>query len=352
MAAKRRRSNPDLIAQLQESPRTFEFMQVVRLLQSALAEDKSGGQHQSELDYLRNLEFLRFSATPSLSFPDVEVEGIAGDGSNGPRRVSVNFLGLTGPSGVLPRHYTFKVMHQLREGDSELADFFDLFNHRLVTLFFQAAKKYRAIEQIESRHWECRDGLDAVTFALLSIVGFGTEDLRDRLSVADDLFLHFAGHYQRRPGNPSALQSILSAVTKASVRVIQFQGRWLALEPEIQTQFRADQPARINVQLGRGAIAGSRVWDVESKFRIRIGPLNYASFRSLIPSGADMLRIGQIVRTYVGIELDFDMQLILKRSEVPPCKLDGTLQLGWNTWSLTRQPAEDVDDAIFDWITI
>ena len=52
-----------------------------------------------------------------------------------------------------------------------------------------------------------------------------------------------------------------------------------------------------HAQLGAEAVIGQRVWDVEGKFRVRLGPLGYAEFRRLLPSG-DMLRpLCQMVRT-------------------------------------------------------
>ena len=50
--------------------------------------------------------------------------------------MTVNFMGLTGPSGVLPRHYTERLFAEVRgEERHALRDWLDLFNHRLVSLF-------------------------------------------------------------------------------------------------------------------------------------------------------------------------------------------------------------------------
>ena len=56
-------------------------------------------------------------------------------------------MGLTGPSGVLPRHYTellYKIERDVRTPEKHaLRDWFDLFNHRFVSLFYRAWEKYR-----------------------------------------------------------------------------------------------------------------------------------------------------------------------------------------------------------------
>ena len=38
------------------------------------------------------------------------------------------------------------------------------------------------------------------------------------------------------------------------------------------------------------------------------------------------------VRTYVGDELDWDLQMILRKEETPPVKLGDKGRLGWTGW--------------------
>ena len=54
---------------------------------------------------------MRFAASTSLGFPASEIQPLhlndATDaGAHAPARMTVNFLGLTGPQGVLPHVYT------------------------------------------------------------------------------------------------------------------------------------------------------------------------------------------------------------------------------------------------------
>jgi type VI secretion system protein ImpH len=48
-----------------------------------------------------------------------------------------------GPSGVLPYNYTELVIDRLRNKDRALAEFLDIFHHRMISLFYQAWEKYR-----------------------------------------------------------------------------------------------------------------------------------------------------------------------------------------------------------------
>ena len=61
--------------------------------------------------------------------------------------MTVTFLGLYGTTGVLPRHYTHRLLEidQYTRGDAgrPLRDWLDLFNHRWVWQFYRAWEKYR-----------------------------------------------------------------------------------------------------------------------------------------------------------------------------------------------------------------
>ena len=59
-----------------------------------------------------------------------------------------------------------------------------------------------------------------------------------------------------------------------------------------------------------------------------------------------MKRLRSIVDQYVGLELTWDVQLVLKKKEVPQMKLGRQGQLGWTTWLSTRAPDDDADELI------
>jgi type VI secretion system protein ImpH len=113
----------------------------------------------------------------------------------------------------------------------------------------------------------------------------------------------------------------------------------------------ADQEEGRNCELGVNMILGERTWNVQSKFRLRLGPLSYAQFNDFLPDGAGLRPLCQMTRTYVGPELDFDVQPVLRAAEVPLCQLTADAsdapRLGWNTWLHGDAIARDVEDAVF-----
>jgi type VI secretion system protein ImpH len=284
----------------------------------------------------------------------------------------VTFLGLTGPSGVLPRHYTELIMRLERERKGEerraLRDWLDLFNHRFTSLFYRTWEKYR-FWVVQERGGADADEPDAFTLALYSLIGHGTGWLRDRLRVravelggarerllarVEDLsLLHYAGLLAQRKRNAGGLEALLSDYFGVPVHVRQFVGQWLALEPSSQSRLGV---VGGNCDLGMNTVAGERVHDCQGKIRIRLGPLNYARFqdflpdRSPVPEHKAFFLLVHLVRLYAGAELDFDVQAVLRADSVPECQLAEDLpgpRLGWNTWLVSQQPQADAQDALF-----
>ena len=96
---------------------------------------------------------------------------------------------------------------------------------------------------------------------------------------------------------------------------------------------------------------GERVWSIESKFRVRLGPIGILAFQALLPGGRLLAQLAQIARTYAGPEFDFDVQLVLRREETPFCRLGAGEfsgpRLGWNTWACSVVRSRDADEAVF-----
>ncbi len=90
--------------------------------------------------------------------------------------------------------------------------------------------------------------------------------------------------------------------------------------------------------------SSARVWDRQNKFRIQLGPLGIADYRRMLPGGESLARLVAIVRNYLGDELEWDLNLVLRREETPPIKLGGQGQLGCTTWLASRAPERDRDD--------
>src|SRR5271157_5304922 len=117
MATTGRTSHPDVSVstvetELREKPFLFEFFQAIRLLER-LFPDKSpvGGFNPP------SAEVVQFLANSTLAFPASEVQSLDWPKKDDAGRMKVNFMGLTGPEGVLPLYYTSLLAERTRAGD-------------------------------------------------------------------------------------------------------------------------------------------------------------------------------------------------------------------------------------------
>jgi type VI secretion system protein ImpH len=359
MAATGGRESAGLSEELYAAAGRFDFFQAVRLLEwlARRAETVSDAtRHAVGEDRPPEQEVVRFRTLPSLGFPAADVAQLrrppAANGEPPPPELSVTFLGLTGPAGVLPAHYTSLILARLKEKDPTLRDFLDLFHHRLISLFFRAWRKYRLPFAYEQARLDVDEAADTATQGLYCLVGLGTGGLRSRLQIDDQAFLFYGGHFAHFPRSAVSLELLLSDYFGLRVVVEQLHGQWLVLDRDDRARLPdAEYRNGRNNVLGVDLVVGERVWDVQSKFRLMLGPLNYTEFRRFMPNGTGLRPLCQLTRSYVGPEYSFDVQLTLRAAEVPVCRLggDGTdyPYLGWNTWLPASTRTADVSDAVF-----
>jgi len=360
MAAASGRDDSALSKQLYTEAYRFDFFQAVRVLQRLAAATARPEADRARFPVGRDdppqQEAVRFRSLPSHGFPAAAISEIRpSQASAGPPEMVTAFFGLTGPSGVLPRHYTTLLIERIRAKDFTLRDFLDLFHHRLTALFYRAWTKYRIPFAYEQSQWAGdKEPEDLFTSCLYCLLGLGTGGLHGRHTFDDEAFLFYAGHFAHYPRSAVALERMLVDYFALPVAISQFQGQWLYLSADDQSALPiAGRPFGLNNQLGRSVVIGERVWDVEGKFRARVGPLDYAGFRRLMPSGDTLGPLSQMMRTYAGPQFACDVQVVLLAAEVPRCRLGGDAsdpaRLGWNTWILSRTSDRDVSDAVFTW---
>ncbi len=318
-----------------EEPYRFEFFQAVRLFEKLFPERGSVGGESMPAD-----EPVRFRSRVTFDFPSSEIQEIRppADSSEDERtEMFVNFMGMIGVSGVLPAHYTELAFDRIRHRDTALWAFLDIFTHRAVSLFFRSWRKYRFPADYER-------GDDKFTAYLLDIAGMGTSGLRGRMYLDEETLLPYTGLIAQRPHSAKAIESILSDYFHTTAELRQFHGQWLDLERSDHTLLGEQ-----NCRLGVDTIAGTRVWDQQSKFRVRIGPLTYTQFTDFLPTGKGNQKLTSIANFMVGKELDFDVQLLLIAKQVPGTVLTTRAMrrpmLGWTSF-LKTVPFTQVDDQV------
>ncbi len=317
-------------------PCAFNFFQAVRLLgrsQPARAAVGTFAPPSSEL--------VRIGAHASLAFPASEIQALAWEDGSQPR-MTVNLMGLVGPLGVLPNYYTELVSERARARDTAARDFFDLFHHRMISLFYRAWEIHHFAAGYERQE-------DRLAVILLDLIGNGTPGLQDRWPISDQTLIFYAGLLTLGPRSALALESLLADYFDVDVELEQFVGVWRPLASQDQCRLElGDEDA---CSLGRGAVAGDEIWDRQSRVRIRLGPLGAARYLDFLPAGAAYEPLRALTRSFCGNDIEFEVQLILKREETPVCELgcetEAAPQLGWFTWIRSRlQFDRDPEDTI------
>ena len=202
----------------------------------------------------------------------------------------VTFLGLTGPSGVLPRHYTELLIERVRDKDYSLRDFLDLFNHRLISLFYRAWEKYRlpiGYERSAARRPGRRARPDRPAGSIC-LVGWGPPACAAASTSTTRLPVTTAAtsptsRGRRRPWKSPARRLPRDADPRAAVPGPVARPRPRRPGPHARSAFI---PRAATTSSASNLVVGARVWDVQSKFRLRLGPLTWRQFRSLMPNGA------------------------------------------------------------------
>jgi len=321
---------------LERVPYAFEFFQAVRLLQQLRPDRARVGRYGNPDE-----EAVHFGATPMTSFPASEIQALEKE-DGAPPRLLVNFLGLTGPQGILPLEYSELVAERVRLRDHSLRDFLDLFNHRIVSLF------YRAWERTHGHGAHLDQDDDALNDHLLDLVGMGTPALAGQLGLPPAALPFYVG-LLAMPTRPAlALELLLEDYFGVPVDVEQFVGGWYSID--VVSQCALGDESSASSQLGIGAVAGDEIWDVQARARLKIGPLSRAQYDGFLPSGRAYKELRALAKFFTGEQVDIELQLILARDEVPAVSLDGSAKsatpLGWSTWLRSRPFTRDASDTI------
>jgi type VI secretion system protein ImpH len=336
-----RRSDPtgratDLLVQLAAAPWRFGFYQAMRRLE-ALYRDRP----RLGLSTRPAQDPVRLAQEPSVEFAPATLAGWEEPPEDDrPARLLVNFFGLFGPDGPLPLHLTEYARDRRRNHrDPSFQRFADIFHHRALSLFYRVWANARPTVSFD------RPEEDRFALYLGALIGLGMDSLRDRDAMPDLTKLHFAGHLACQTRHAEGLASILSAFFRMPVRIESFIGAWLSLQRGDRTRL-ADRPE--TATLGGTALLGARVWSRQHKFRVIFGPLSLTEYLRLLPGGRSFHRLIPIVRNYAGDTLVWDVNLILKRDEVPPTLLGQQGRLGWTTWLMPRRKPDDAADLFLD----
>jgi len=315
---------------LAKAPQT----RVGRTLRELLGVEAGGGSGLSFYAALRRLEChfrdkprfgeaahpaddtVRLAQDPSLAFRPQAITALQDASAERPARVAVGFFGAFGPHGPLPTHlteYAFERKHH--HGDGAFIGFFDIFHHRLLSVFFRAwaeAQPTVSHDRIEDDRFARRLG---------SLIGLTSALGDEPYSEIDYACLYSAGHFAGQTRHPEGLVKTLQASFGVPVRIEEFVGSWLPIPdatcwriPDGDGQRPREASPPLGV-LGESTRVGTEVYDQQSAFVVVLGPLGRADYERFLPGGPHLPRLVELVERYAGVELRWTLRLILREPE-------------------------------------
>jgi len=324
-AAERDAALAALFRALGEAPRAHDFFAVLRHVEALRPDQPRIGAALRPAQ-----EALRLGQDPELAFAPASLDSFDVDARPAPR-LGVLLFGLLGPQGPMPLHFTEYVRERLRfRSDATLARFLDIFHHRLLALF------YRAWAQAQPTVHHDRPGDDRFSAWLGATFGSNGAGATPR-ELPDNARLFQAGLLGARSRHPEGLAKLLRQYFRVPVRIEQHVAQWLMLAREDQSRlgFSRSRPERSGgaaPALGVSATSGSKWRDRQYKFRIALGPLTLAQYHDFLPGGRRWRRLREWVQHFAGLDLRWDVELTLARSEVPEPRLGSAARLGVSTW--------------------
>jgi len=341
----------------------FEFFQAARLLALSFPDRKGvGGLAKPAEEFARFVTLANCNgfdeARQSMAFPASAVHNIEENADPcDPAHMTIAFMGLTGVQGVLPLYYTERMLASKAAKDDSLAAFLDIFNHRLISLFYRAWERHHLPVLYEMAAVR-NAGPDPFTRSVFDLIGMGTDGLRGRLGVHDESLLFYAGLISQRPHSATNLRGILRDYFSLPVEIEQCIGSWYELADSDRCYLFGELERN---QLGEGAFLGDEVWDQQARVRIQLGPVDLKTFNEFMTDGASLKKLVELTRFLVGQAMVFDVQVILRAGEVPYCRLDDegfdprsrsqSARLGWIGWLKTSAFENDAADAVSTWIS-
>jgi type VI secretion system protein ImpH len=331
----------EFLSSLAAAPYQYDFYQVLRRLECLYDDKPRLGRALRPVD-----EPVRLGQDPDMSFAPAPLASC--DVQARPPRLQVRLFGLLGPNGPLPLHITEYARERLRNaGDPTLSRFLDILHHRFLSFLYQAWGQAQPHVNLD------RPETDRFAVYVGAFLGTAPSSFRHRDGVPDEAKFFHVGTLVRSVRNAEGLAAILRHFFGVPVLIEEFVGHWLELaEPERTCLGRDD------AVLGSGAVLGATVWDRQSKFRVRLGPLGFDEYASFLPGQAPLAEMVDWVRLYLGFELDWDLHLVLRRDEVPRLQLTSADvprggegpggRLGWTTWLGLRRSNLDADNLCLD----
>ena len=261
-------------------------------------------------------EPVRFGQVPHLNYASTAVAEIV---EREKLHVLVNFFGLWGPNGPMPLEASSYVHNRSHNCyDQTLRRFADIIHHRFIGLYYRA---WKANEQ--------GVGFDKPTGGLIakvcdSLAGSACQGTSLPRFTAAAFGMLFGNAVKSRDG----LETILNEVFRLPIRVVEKMPTEVSIPADCRGRFGTPGVS----ELGRSIQLGSRFRTCTRKFRVRTEPVEFARAAQLFPGLTGGSMLVELIQSYLDRPLEWDLELRLHTSSLPPPLVTGERQLGRSVW--------------------
>lgn len=303
MAGAQRKPDPALRGLLEREGARFSFFAAIQLLHRL----SPGSIPIGELGPV-DQEPVRFRHDWRLVFNPGDVMRIEINGQPKARALMTStFLGLTGSASPLGAVFCEDVINAEVADERSVSQFYDLFHHRLLSLFYRAWKKYRFPAGFRV------GAQDAFTRRSLAFVGVDLEGAVPGSGLPPLIQLSLAPLLSTRARTPRTLRIVLTRL---------FPGATVRIENFVRRSVRIPEPQQVQLgvrytTLNRDYTIGRNVVDRSGRFRVHVGPVGYSLYEALMPGGQLYPTLRQVVEQFTRGVLECELELELAGDDSP-----------------------------------
>jgi type VI secretion system protein ImpH len=312
---------PDLIRELLIEPYKFSLLQSINILERYSESFKC-------IDLNDKKRLLEFKAHVSMAFPSADVHEISNDGEHSPRfKLYTPIICLAGSTGPLPKIFTELFLESRKNKDNGPLDFLDIFNHRLIQLFFSQKTKYHlALGNNEISDIPILQFLNAVSSSGINQANLDKNH--------HPVWLRHSGLQGPAPRSIQGLMKILYDHLGIEFNPEQFYGAWLDLDPSEYASLGSKTSSRNKTILGSNSSLGTRFWDQSAGFLLRTFNLSFEMFNSLLPMNDNNNKLTWVIQRHQSSPRKVCLELQLDSKKYKPLllgKQQGPI-LGLSSW--------------------
>ncbi len=268
-------------------------------------------------DALPKHEKINLKTSPSLGYEYAQLLAVRPMDTDKLSLLS-NLIGLTGEHGVMPHHYSELALQRQKAGDTAMVDFYNIFNHRLLSLYYRSWQLSQLLVQARSHVRGRRSPLIN-----------GIEALTGQLST---LSLHYSGLYASPIRSKGGLKNILECLSGCDVQIHELQGQWIHLPEQEQTRLTGkNSPKGQHSKLGESASIGAKAWNINAGVTFEFLPKQKDQVEKLLGNEVSLSVIKNTALEFMEAHKEVKWKMTTKHSLLPLVRLSkqhGQLGIG------------------------